>query len=151
MLEWGHIRFNSTSICWNEVSWELIAQYAGMRPHQNQLMCYWFSCDLFPMYWCVIDSHVTSIQHTDLLLIIMWPHSSIPMCYWFSWWGHMTIKHLSAGMRSHENQQHISMLEWGIMRINNTLVCWMRSPILMWPHSTILRYCWFSWYLIPAY
>ena len=29
----------------------------------------------------------------------------------------------NAGMRSHENQGHIDMLEWGAMRINNTSVC----------------------------
>ena len=32
----------------------------------------------------VIDSQVTSFQHTDVLLILRLPHSSILMCYWFS-------------------------------------------------------------------
>jgi hypothetical protein len=59
----------------------------------------WLSADLMLAYWCVIDSHVTSFQHTevllipmvphssilsDVLLILMWPHSSILRYCWFS-------------------------------------------------------------------
>ena len=55
-----------------------------MWPHSSILRCYCFSCDLIPAYWCVIDSHVTSFLHTDVLLIPMWPHSSILKYYWFS-------------------------------------------------------------------
>jgi hypothetical protein len=76
MLWWGHLRINKTLVCWDEVTWELT--------HSSILMCYWFSGDLFLSYWCVIDSQVTSFQHTDVLLILMLPHSSILMCYWFS-------------------------------------------------------------------
>ena len=61
--------------------WSIIDSYGTSF---QVLMCYWFSCDLFPACWCVIDSHVTSFQHTDVLLILMWPHSSILICYWFS-------------------------------------------------------------------
>jgi hypothetical protein len=103
MLEWVNLRINNTSVCWNEVTWESIThasvcwneitwesithQYAEMRSplhHSSLLMCYWFSGYLIPAYWCVIDSHVTSFQHTDVLLILRLPHSSILMCYWFS-------------------------------------------------------------------
>ena len=50
-----------------------------MWPLSSMLMCYWLSCDLIPAYWCVIDSHVTSFQHTGVLLILRLPHSSILM------------------------------------------------------------------------
>jgi hypothetical protein len=119
--------------------------------------CYWFSCGLITAYWGIVDYHGTSFHHTNVLLILMWPHSSILMYYWF------------------ENQQYLSMLEWGHMKINNILVYWnevtwesitnqyggMRYVvslqhtevllILMVPHSTILMCYWFSCDLIPAY
>jgi hypothetical protein len=56
MLEWGHLRINNTSVCWNEVPVLLILRW----PHSSILMCYWFSCDLIPAYWSIIDSQVTS-------------------------------------------------------------------------------------------
>jgi hypothetical protein len=50
----------------------------------NEEMCYWFSGYLFLAYECVIDSQITSFQHTDVLLILRLPQSSILMCYWLS-------------------------------------------------------------------
>ena len=63
--------------------------YKGPGPQTQMsrkiiVMCYWLACDLIPAYWCAIDWHVTSFQHTDVLLIGMWPHSSILMCYWLA-------------------------------------------------------------------
>jgi hypothetical protein len=111
-------------------------------------------------YWGIVDSHGTSFHHTNVLLILMQPHSSILMCYWFSWYCIPAYLHVNnsrvalfheviwestipqyAGMRSPENQWHISILEWGHMRINNKSVWW----------TSILRYCWFSCDLIPTY
>ena len=31
-----------------------------MWPHSSILICYWFSCDLIPAYWGIVDSQVTS-------------------------------------------------------------------------------------------
>jgi hypothetical protein len=116
-------------------------------PHASILMFYWFSCDLIPEYWsivdshgtsfqhtnwCVIFSHVTSSQHTNVLLILRWSHPSILMFYWFSWY---LIPVYWCVIDSHvTSSQHTNVL-----------------LILMWPHHSILRYCWFSWYLIPQY
>jgi hypothetical protein len=58
-----------------------------MRPQSSILICYWYSCDLIPAYWCVIDSRVTLFQHTLVLLILIVPHSTILMCYWL--WCHL--------------------------------------------------------------
>jgi hypothetical protein len=55
-----------------------------------------------------------------------------------------------AGMRSPENQQYLSMLEWGTMRINNISVCWVLF-IFIWPYSTIIKCYWFSCDPITAY
>jgi hypothetical protein len=146
------------------------------------------SHDLILAYWYVIDSYGTSIQHTDMLLILMWPLTSTLICYSFSYdlipaywcvidphvyfsmlaWGSMrinsilcwklkvtreSITHQYARMRSRENQQHFCNYSSRLM-----FYCHVTSfhhtnllLILMWPHSIILRYCWFSWYLIPPY
>jgi capsular polysaccharide biosynthesis protein len=65
--------YNNTSVCWNKVAWESIThEYGGMRYHENQQ----YSNTFQHTYWCVIDSHVTSFQHTEVLLILRWFHSS---------------------------------------------------------------------------
>ena len=95
-------------------------------------MCYWFSGDLIPAYWCVIDSQVTSFQHTDVLLTLRWPHSSILMCYWFS--GYLIPAY------------------WGIIDSHGTAFQLTNVlTILVWPYSSILKYCWFSGDLMLAY
>jgi uncharacterized membrane protein len=113
MLEWGHMKINNILVYWNEVTWESITnQYGGMRspqnmvPHSTILMCYWFSCDLIPAYWSIVDSHGTSFHHTNVLLILMQPHSWNEVA-WESitheYGGESTIFQY-AGIRSHENQ-----------------------------------------------
>ena len=120
-------------------------------------MCYWFSCDLIPAYWCVIDSHGTSFQHTDVLLIFMWPLSNVLMCYWFScdllpaYWSvinyHVTSFHhndvLMILMWPHSNTLMCYWFSWYLILQHTDVVL-----ILMLPHYSILRYCCFSWYLI---
>jgi hypothetical protein len=155
MLEWGHLRINNTSVCWNEVTWESITHlYARLRSPENQqylsmlewghhssiLMCYYFSWYLIPAYWCVIDFHGTWFQHTDVLLILMLPHSSILMCYWFS-----------CGLIP---------IYWSIVDSqNDTLVCWHEVPCesityyYAFTKSGSLRFsqfsgCWLIWLFI---
>jgi hypothetical protein len=110
MLEWGNLRFNYTSVCWNEVTWEsIIHQCAGMvkgpmrinntlvwkykvlkrngekmkthyKSQQQKTTTYhWTKMEntkvllilmgpfTMPAHWCIIDSQVTSFQHTDVL------------------------------------------------------------------------------------
>jgi hypothetical protein len=103
-----------------------------MVPHSSILMCYWFSCDLIAAYLCVIDWHVTSFQHSDVLLILMWPRSCILKYYWFLWY---LIPVYWCAIDSHVTSfQHTDLL-----------------LIFMWPHSSILMCYWFLWYFTPAY
>jgi hypothetical protein len=130
MLEWGRMRINNTLVCLNEVPWEsTILQYAGIRSHYQHtnvllilicmvprssiLMCYWFSCDLIPAHWSLVDSHGIPFHHTNVLLILMRPHSSILMCYWFSWYPIPAYWFVNDNMWPYynENEQYFSMLE----------------------------------------
>jgi hypothetical protein len=118
MLGWGYMRINNTSVCWNEI------------------------------HRCVIDFHVTSCQHTKVLLILRWPHSSILMCYWLSWYlipayWRVIFSHVTSSQHtnvllilrwthpsilmfywSRELLTRQYILECSIVRINNTSVCW---------------------------
>ena len=102
------------------------------------LTCYWFSCDLIPAYWCIINSLVTLFQQLKYCWF-SWCYLIPP--YWCIIDSHVPLPH-----------SHVTSY-WGMLLI------------LMWPHSSILRYCWFSWWphssilmcywfscdLIPAY
>ena len=120
-----------------------------MWPYTSILKYCWFSGALIPAYWCVSDSHVTSFQHTnvllilvvphssilkycwfsgdliifqntDVLLIIIWPHSQILMCYWF--WCDLIPAYHCVIDSDGTSFQHTSVL-----------------LILIWPHSSILK------------
>ena len=78
ILMWS---LSSILICY-WLSWDLIPAYLFDMMH---MMFYWFSLYLILAYWCVIDSRVTSFQHTEVLLILRWLHFTILMCYLFSW------------------------------------------------------------------
>ena len=82
-----------------------------------------------PSHWCIIDSQVTSFQHTEVLLILRLPHSSILMCYWFS--GYLI-------------PAYWCVIDYHVTSFQHTDVL----MILMWPHFTIPMCYWFSWYLI---
>jgi hypothetical protein len=115
MTEWTSLKnINSPSAINTEL---LLAFY---KSNVVLLMSYWFSWYLIPAYRCVIDSHVTSFQHTNVLLILMVPHSSILIiCYWFSYY---FIPAYWCGIDSHVTLfQHTDV-----------------SLILMCPHSSIL-------------
>ena len=125
-----------------------------MVPHSTILMCYWFSCDLIPAYWCIIDCRVTLFQHTEVLLILMVPHSTILICYWFSC---NLIPAYWCVIDSHGTAfQHtdvLAILVWPYSSILNyswfsgdLKYCWLR-----WPHSSILMCYWLSCDLLPAY
>jgi hypothetical protein len=139
-------RINNTLLSWNEVIWEpMTHQYAG-----------WFWCDLIPVYWCVIDSHGTSFQHTDVFLILMWPHYSILMCYWSSWY---FIPADLCAIDSHVAIfQHYCWFSCDLIpayqyAIDSHVTLFQRTEellILMWSHSSILMCYWFSCDLIPA-
>jgi hypothetical protein len=100
--------------------------------HSSILMRYWFSGYLILVYWCVINSQVTSFQHTDVLLILRLPHYSILMYYWFS--GDLIPAYLCV-----IDSQVISFLHTDVLLI------------LRLPHSSILMCYWFSGDLIPAF
>ena len=117
-----------------------------MWSHTRILMSYWFSCDLIPAYWCVIDSDVASFQLTNVLLILMWPISSILICYWFS-----------CDLFTHTNALLILMVPhspayWCAMDSRVTL--FQHTEVLLilrFLHSSILMCYWFSCDLITAY
>jgi hypothetical protein len=135
MLEWGCIRINNTLVWWKEVPRESITHwYGGMRHHENQqyIMCYRFSWDPMPAYWCVIYSHVTSSQHTNVLSILRWPHHSILRYCWFSW--------------------HLIPPYWCV--IDSPVTLFQHTDVLLvlrWSISSILMCYWISCDLIPAY
>ena len=106
--------------------------FTYMEPYSSILKCSWLSCELIPAYWCAIDYHMTSFQHTEILSILMWPYSSILMCYCFAC-------DLIPAYRSIIDSQ-VSLF----LHINVLL-------FLMWPHPSILRYYSFSGHLIPAH
>jgi hypothetical protein len=128
MLEWGHMKINNILVYWNEVTWESITnQYGGyvigshvtssqhtdvlfilMWPYSSIIKCYWFSCDLITSYWGFVDSHGFSFHHINVLLILMMRISNTLVCWDEVIWE--SIKQY-VGMRSHENQQYLSMLE----------------------------------------
>jgi hypothetical protein len=135
------------------------------------VMCYWFLCDLIPACFCFIDSRVTSLQHTEELLIRMVPHSSILMCYWFSY----MVSHFSILM-CYWFSYDLSPAYWCLYRFSCDLIpaywCIFDSHvtsfqhidydvtlfqhnnllmIIMRPHTRILKYYWLSGDLILAY
>ena len=116
-----------------------------MWPHPSILMFYWFWWYLIPEYRCVIDSHMTSSQHTNVLLILMWSHSSILM-FLILLWPHSSI------LMYYWFSCEIIPAYWNIVdshgtSFHHTIVL----LILMRSHSSILMCYWFSWYPIPAY
>jgi hypothetical protein len=119
---------NNTLVCWDEVTCTI-------------LMCHWFSYNLIPVYWCVIDSHGTAFQHSDVLTILVWPYSSILKYCWFS--GDLKYCWLSGDL---------ILAYWCVIDSRVTLFQHTEVLlILMVPHSAILMCYWFSCDLIPAY
>ena len=141
----------NTSLKWPEVLLTL------RWPHCSILMCYWFSWYLIPAYWSLIYSHVTSSTHTNVLLILRWHHPSILMFYWFWWYPRISmcywfsydlIPAYQCVIDSHViSFQHINVIDSLVTSFQHTDVL----LILVWPYSSILKYCWFSWYLISPY
>ena len=79
ILIWPHSTI--LKYCW--FSWYLIPPYwcvidSHVTSFQHTDVCYWFLCGLFPAYWRIV--HVTSFQHTNMLLILVSPYSCI-ICY----------------------------------------------------------------------
>ena len=127
-----------------------------MVPHSTILMCYWFSCNLIPTYWCVIDSYDTAFQLTDVLTILVWPYSSILKYCWFSgdlkycWFSGDLMLAYWCVIDSHLTSfQHTEVLL--ILMVPHSSIPTDVLLILMWPHSSILVCYWFSCDLIPAY
>ena len=97
-------------------------------------------------YWSIIDFHITSFHHTNVLLILMVPHTSILMCYWFScdlipeYWcvidSHVTSLRHTNGVTDY----HVISFQH-----NNVIY------IVVVSHSSILMCYWFSYNHIPAY
>jgi hypothetical protein len=128
-------------------------------------MCYCFSNDLIPAYWCVIDSQVTSYQHTEILLILMWPYSRILkhcwfscvlMCYWFSYDlspAYWCLYRFSCDLipaywcivDSYSTSFHHTNALLILMPPHSSIL------ILMWHYSSIIIYYWLSWNLISEY
>jgi hypothetical protein len=182
MLEWSHMTINNTSVCWNEVTWQsIILQYAGMKLHDS---------DFIPAYWSIIDCHVTSFQHTEVLLILRCSCS----CIVFSIAGYSRLcrpviilfrpafifnsqyhcrfnirlktrqlKHSDdCNIRATWNATHDFNWDqyaswdfipayWNI--IDSHVTSFQHTEILlilMWPYSSILKYCWFSGALVLA-
>ena len=103
-----------------------------MWPNSSILMCYWFPYDLIPACLCIIDYHVTSFQHTNVLLILMWHYSSILRYYWFLY---------------DPIPAYYCIVDLYVNSFQHTNVL----LILMSPHSIILMSYWLSCDLIPAY
>ena len=121
-----------------------------MVPHSSILMFYRFSGDLITSYWYVIDSHVTSFQHTAILLILRWPHSStlsiiilmgpftMP-AHWSIIDSHGTFYHAST-LKYYWFSWDLILAHWSIIDSHGTLY-----------HASTLKYYWFSGDLILAH
>ena len=122
-----------------------------------------------PAYWCVIDFHVTSVQDTNMLLILRWPYSSILMCYWFScdlilaYWSFVdsygtSFHHTNVLLMLMPPHSNILIL---MKPYSSIIMCddyqgtsYQDTEVLLivrWPNSSILMYYCFSCDLIPAY
>ena len=144
-----------------------------MWPHSSILICYWFSCDLIPAYWGIVDFLVNSFIHTNVLLILRWPHSTILMCYYFSWYLFHHINVILILMGHHANilkyywfwcgfipvywcvidYHGTSFQHTNVLLIDSRVTLFQHNMllILMGPHASILKYYWFSGDLILAY